>query len=137
MTNKKLGLLISGIICILLVIYLIFSRSCSSDNVYNNSEDGAEEDLSSIDQITDSGSEVADNIERDIINSLYEILGSEENSFAGVTVLGLDEDFEVDFNSEKMECASIIKMFIATCVYENLEDLIDAGYKKSDIDLYV
>lgn len=138
MTNKQFGLVASGIICVLFLLCLLISRSCSSDSAANSSDTSENSDsVQNIDQVTDSGSDVTDNIERDITASLNEILGAEESSFAGVSVLGLDENFEVNYNSEKMECASIIKMFIATCIYQNLDDIVNSNIDKEEIDLTV
>lgn len=140
MTNGQFGIVSCGAICVLLVLCLFVSHSCNSEDVASSSktsETESNESVQNINEVTDSGSDVVDSIERDILASLHEILGPESFSFAGVTVRGLDDDFEVNFNSEKMECASIIKMFIATCVYQNLDDIVNDSIDKEEVDLTV
>lgn len=58
----------------------------------------------------------------------------ENNSAWGVYVKGIDIAFEADYNSHQMPSASIIKPFIATCVYDNLDELVAKGNGTDKID---
>lgn len=138
MSKKQLAIYTCGAIVALLLLTIFILNSCSScssktqENVADEvSNSAADVDFSEIKE-TESNKGVE--LESSIKSTLEDVLGSEDDAFAGVSVWGLDQVFQVNYNSVKMESASIIKLFVATSVYENIGTVIKDGYSRQEVD---